>query len=310
MTGFKKYRNGWLTGTDKVTLAYIIFTALLLVAGAGRLEDAGSHFLMRALMIAFMGVVVYLEQENEARWPKTLHALYPLLFLVYFFPETDYLNDLFMDALDPAIIRMEISVFGFMPSVAFSACCPQPWISEIMHAGYFSFYFIILFFALYYFLKRPELFQERMFQFFFAFYIFYIIFDLFPSEGPQYFLAGSVPEVPQGFFITRLMNGILAVGDRPTGAFPSSHIGMTWLIMYFFFQDRRRFFYYWLVPALILTLSTVYIRAHYAVDVLGGFLMVPILVWAGQKAWQRLRRQEVVAGEDGVPESPVVPPLG
>ena len=309
MAGYRKYTNGRLTGTDKLTLLYITLTTLLLLAGIGRLEQTGSHFLMRVVMIAFIGVVLYLEQEYEGRWAQALHALYPLLFLMYFFPETDYLNDLFMDVLDPAIIHLETAVFGFMPSVAFSACCPQPWVSEIMHTGYFSFYLIIFFFAVYYYVKRPDLFPQRVFLFFFSFYVFYLIFDLFPSEGPQYFLAGSVPEVPRGYFMTRLMNDILLAGDRPTGAFPSSHIGMTWLIMYFFFHDRRRLFYYWLAPAVVLTLATVYIRAHYAMDVLGGFVMVPLLIWTGQKAWQRFRRQAIVPAGETVPESPVAPPF-
>ena len=305
-----KYLNGRLTATDKITLAYLLLTTLWLVAGTGRLEQTGSHYLMRVFMIVFIGMVLYLEHRYDNRWTRILHAFYPLLFLAYFFPETDYLNDLFMDPLDPALIRLELSVFGFMPSMVFSACCPQPWFSEIMHAGYFSFYCLILFFAVHYFMKRPELFRQRMFQFFFAFYVFYLIFDLFPSEGPQYFLAGTVPEVPRGYLITRMMNGILAVGDRPTGAFPSSHIGMTWLILYFFFRDHRRLFYYWLVPALVLTLSTVYIRAHYAVDVLGGFLILPLQIWAGKKVWQGVRERQAATAEEHVRESPLVPPLG
>ncbi len=309
MAGEKKYRNGRLTATDRITILYIVFTTFLLLAGIGRLEHVGPHFLMRAMMIAFIGVIIFLEQEYEGGWTRMLHAMYPLLFLGYFFPETDYLNDLFMEVLDPAIIRMELAVFGSMPSMTFSVCCPQPWFSEMMHAGYFSFYLIILFYAVYYFVKRPELFSQRMFGFFFAFYVFYLIFDLFPSSGPQYFFTPPANEVPQGYVITDLMNRILAVGDRPTGAFPSSHIGMTWLIMYFFFRDARRLFYLWLLPALILTFATVYIKAHYAVDVIGGFLMVPLLVWVGNKVWLLVRREEIVTEKKSVPESPVAPPL-
>jgi len=310
MAGNRKYRNGRLTATDRITILYILLTTLLLVTGTGRLEHPAMHYLMRAVMIAFIGLVVYLEQEYEGRVTQALHALYPVLFLAYFFPETDYLNSLFMDTLDPAIIRLETGLFGFMPSVAFSACCPQPWVSEVMHAGYFSFYPIILFFAIYYYVKRPELFSRRMFVFFFAFYLFYLIFDFFPSSGPQYFLPPPANEVPPGYYITGLMNRILAVGDRPTGAFPSSHIGMTWLIMYFFYRDNRKLFYYWLLPAGVLTFATVYIKAHYAVDVLGGFLMVPFFVWAGRRAYQLMRREEVLPEkEKAVAGSSVAPPL-
>ena len=84
------------------------------------------------------------------------------------------------------------------------------------------------------------------------------------------------------------MGKILEYGDRPTGAFPSSHIGMTWLVMYFFFKDNRKIFFIWLVPAVLLTFSTVYIRAHYAIDVLAGFAIVPFFLWAGRFAYSRM----------------------
>ncbi len=303
-----KNHSPLLTATDRITLGYILFTTLLLLAGGGRLEHPGSHYLVRAGMITLVMAVAWLDKETESRWARFLHAFYPLLFLGYFFPETDYLNDLFQPSLDPAIIRLEMILFGTMPSLTFSSCCPWPWFSELMHTAYFSFYVIILFFALRYFFRHPRLFRYRMFQFFLAFYSFYVIFSFFPSEGPQYFLMPPDNVVPHGYVMTELMNRILEMGDRPTGAFPSSHIGMTWLIMYFFFRDDRRAFYGWLVPALLLTLATVYIKAHYAVDVLGGFMMVPLLAWLGQVLYPLLE-QETATGTELVAEPPVVPPV-
>jgi len=243
------------------------------------------HYFARLAMFILIWLFIRLEKEFPGRLTRFLHIFYPLFFLSYFFPETDYINNIFFNNFDPQIIRLETAVIGFLPSVVFFKCCPRPWFNELMHLGYFSFYLIIIFFTVYYYVKYPILFTKRFFFFLHSFYIFYLIFMLFPTEGPRYTLASPGNDVPPAYFITHLVQKLQAYGDRPTGAFPSSHIGMTWLIMYFFFRDNRKFFYGWLPLSVILTFSTVYIKAHYALDVMGGLMMVPVLLWAGQKSY-------------------------
>ncbi len=270
---------------DRITILYIFLTASLLLFGTGSYENVTGHYLVRAGMLLFIWMILRLEEEFPGRLTRTVHQLYPLLFLTYFFPETAYLGDLFSHHLDPGIVRAEISVLGFLPSEAFSRCCSQPWFSELMHFGYFSFYLIITFFVVYYYAKLPHLAGKEIFIFLFSFYTFYLIFIFFPSEGPQYYLPAGKESMPDGYLFTHIMQKILLYGDKPTGAFPSSHIGMTWLMMYFFFKDKRKVFYWWLIPAILLTFSTVYIKAHYALDVMAGFLTVPVFAWSGNKVY-------------------------
>jgi len=282
MAGNPSLKRSGLNLTDRITILYIFITAILLVAGTGTYQDAVSHYIVRAGMLLFILLMASIAEKYPGRLTNTLHYLYPLIFISYFFKETDYLNNLFMDDMDPVIISFEKSFFGFMPSEAFSKCCPQAWFSELMHLGYFSFYLLMLFFIVYYTIKLPSLAAKRIFMFYQSFYIFYLIFIFFPSAGPQYFLPSSETVVPGGYFFTDIMNKILFYGDGLTGAFPSSHVGMTWLMMYFLFRDSRKIFFLWLIPAILLTFSTVYIKAHYAVDVIAGFLIVPGLIVSGK----------------------------
>jgi membrane-associated phospholipid phosphatase len=87
------------------------------------------------------------------------------------------------------------------------------------------------------------------------------------------------------------MKVIIELGDRPTGAFPSSHVGITWIAMSFFYKDSRKTFLIWLIPATVLTFSTVYIKAHYALDVAGGFLMVPLFIWLGNTLYDQIQER-------------------
>ncbi len=289
MTGNLSLKRFRLDLVDRITILYILLTALLLVTGTGIYENVATHYMVRAGMLLFILLMASIAKRYPGKLTNTLHYLYPLIFISYFFKETDYLNNLFMDDLDPVIISFEKSFFGFMPSEAFSGCCPQVWFSELMHLGYFSFYLLMLFFIVYYAIKLPSLAAKRIFVFYQSFYLFYLIFIFFPSAGPQYFLPGSETVVPGGYFFTDIMNKILFYGDGSTGAFPSSHVGMTWLMMYFLFRDSRKMFFLWLIPAILLTFSTVYIKAHYAVDVIAGIIIVPGLIVLGKSVYGYFR---------------------
>ena len=62
-------------------------------------------------------------------------------------------------------------------------------------------------------------------------------------------------------------------GERPTAAFPSSHVAIATLVM--LMAGRMRMWKYMLflsVPYVFLCLSTVYIMAHYAIDAIAGLL--------------------------------------
>jgi membrane-associated phospholipid phosphatase len=68
------------------------------------------------------------------------------------------------------------------------------------------------------------------------------------------------------------------LGERPTGAFPSSHIGVNVIILWYSFKYARNYFY-WIIPvSVILFLSTVYIKAHYVVDIVGAIITLPLFV--------------------------------
>jgi membrane-associated phospholipid phosphatase len=62
-------------------------------------------------------------------------------------------------------------------------------------------------------------------------------------------------------------------GSNGVDVFPSLHIAVPAFILAFDFLHHRKRFWLCLVPVLFLWLSTVYLRYHYFVDVLAGFLL-------------------------------------
>lgn len=128
--------------------------------------------------------------------------------------------------------------------------------------------------------KSKAIFLENTFKVAFSLLFFYFIFALFPSAGPQFYFNAIERAVPtNGFIFQDMIHAIQAGAEQPTGAFPSSHVGITVAILLLARKNLPLFYKACLPLAFILILSTVYIKAHYAVDAIFGILIAPIIVY-------------------------------
>ena len=107
-------------------------------------------------------------------------------------------------------------------------------------------------------------------------------------QGPKYFL----PELNRirysnfdGLIITPLMQAIFKNMNLAGAAFPSSHVAISLIALLFNFKYNRSLAVLFLPFTLLLFFSTIYIYAHYFVDVVGGILagmalyfLVPLLL--------------------------------
>ena len=115
---------------------------------------------------------------------------------------------------------------------------------------------------------------ETSFKVAFSLLFFYFIFALFPSAGPQFYFDLPKRTVPtNGYIFQDIMHAIQAGAEQPTGAFPSSHVGVTIAILILARKRLPLFFKICIPLSIILVLSTVFIKAHYAVDALFGLLI-------------------------------------
>ena len=68
-----------------------------------------------------------------------------------------------------------------------------------------------------------------------------------------------------------MVEGAKQAGERPTAAFPSSHVGITTVLVLLAWHTGNRKFFWLLVPFFTLMFfATVYIQAHYAIDAIAG----------------------------------------
>jgi membrane-associated phospholipid phosphatase len=69
------------------------------------------------------------------------------------------------------------------------------------------------------------------------------------------------------------------MAERPTAAFPSSHVGIICIIWILSFRYAPTLLKIIIPIGILLFLSTVYIKAHYLIDVFGGIISAPIFYW-------------------------------
>ena len=90
-----------------------------------------------------------------------------------------------------------------------------------------------------------------------------------------------------GGFPTRICYDFVALGSSFYDIFPSLHILMTCVLGDFDGRETRWRFWIMILPAIGLGASTLYLRYHYAIDLLAGFgIFLLLRVWASRQ-WPR-----------------------
>ena len=291
----KKAAKG-LLAFEWVAIGYLIITLLMMVILWDKLVSPAEMLKGRAqflLVTLACWAVYYL-------WPSRLmifvRVLVQMAFLGWWYPDTYELNRA-LPNLDHLFVGWEQSLFGCQPSLLFSQKVPYGWFSELMCLGYVSYFPLMLITYLYYFFKRYQEFQMTAFVMLASFFAYYVVFVLLPVTGPQfYYLAVGTEKIAAGifpnlgdWFLTHsermaapgwtdgfwyhMLDLTHDAGERPTAAFPSSHVGVTTVVMLLALRTRSKGLIFTILPFYILMcLSTVYIYAHYAIDAIAGLL--------------------------------------
>jgi membrane-associated phospholipid phosphatase len=246
----------------------------------------------QAVMITLALWAVY--RMLPCRFLIFCRVLAQLALLGSWYSETFEFNRLFPN-LDHLFAAWEQWVFGCQPALLFCQKWSSPVVSEILTMGYVSYFPLMVVVPLFYFLFRYEQFLRTAFVILGSFFLFYVIFIFLPVAGPQYYyLVVGNEDIAQGIFpnignyfethcermpspgyqdglFYKLLVWFHDAGERPTAAFPSSHVGVTVVLLWLARATQNRLFFWLLVPfAVLMFFGTFYIQAHYAIDAIAG----------------------------------------
>lgn len=197
-------------------------------------------------------------------------SIYAALSVLY--KETAILNLFFRPEIDPWLVHLDHLLFGFQPAKVFSETFPMAWFSELMFFGYFWYYLMPLWVLYWIYHKAPEKIESFGWVLISSFLLYYLVFIIVPAVGPQFYYPYPQNEISSQGIFGNIIKLIQHNGEAPTAAFPSSHVGISWIVLIWVWKNLKNQWLFLLPFILLLMTATVYIKAHYAADVWAGCL--------------------------------------
>lgn len=299
-----------LFAVEKMTLIYDLLTSILILFLFQRMDHPWHMLIDRAMIAAMTFLLMYLYRLAPCKFSAFVRIVIQLSLLSYWYPDTFEFNRFFPN-LDHLFASAEQFLFSGQPAIWLCNTFPHLIVSEAFNMGYFFYYPMMAIVMLYYFIFKFELFEKVSFVLVTSFFIYYLIYIFVPVAGPQfYFPAVGLDNVYQGIFpaigdyfnhnqellpgpgyqhgfFYSLVEGSQQVGERPTAAFPSSHVGISTVLMIMAWRGSKKFFFCLVPFYMLLCGATVYIQAHYVIDAIVGFFSAFLFYIIATKMFKR-----------------------
>ncbi len=272
-------------------LLYFAIIELVIIFTKPSLFLDWNFILTRVIFVFAFTFSVIIKRKISKNFFQLLQNILVFALMTFLYKETAMLNTLIFPKIDEFLSNLDQNIFKFQPSIEFSKHFNSLFFSELFYFGYFCYYLLplVVFGILYKFL--PQKIEEFGFILISSFLLYYFIFIIIPAEGPQFYFTFPDNYIEAQGIFGNAIKLIQKNGEAPTAAFPSSHVGISWIVIFWLYQNFRKSVKYFLPFVILLMFSTVYIKAHYFVDVVAGFLTAPIVFFLTFKFYKFLNRK-------------------
>ena len=198
------------------------------------------------------------------------------------------------------LYRWDLALFGVEPTV-WAQQFTHPLLTDVLTICYWLFYVTppLLGLLLYRKCKRLE-FRYTLLSIVLCLYLGYIGYAVWPASAPRLVIGDQFGPPLQGLWsaLDQTRAATKAIPLTAKGAFPSLHCAVALLATLLAWRHLRWFFWIQAVLAAGLITGTVYLRHHWVVDILAGFVLTVFSLWAGprlERWWERLAERHVPA---------------
>jgi membrane-associated phospholipid phosphatase len=276
---------------ELATLAIVTVVTITLAGAVARgAAPLQPLVLQAALLLGFAAIAWVLTRRPHSGWTPVVRGLAVIatMFTLYStlghvaFEAIPWLADPFLDAVDRMLF------LGRSPAMLWSSE-PSPRTVEFLsffYGAYIPFLYMSILLGL---VARPPAERDEFVTAVSILYALSFLGYLFlPARGPIVELASRFPaELRGGTFHSIVVSAIDGMGG-PHGAFPSLHVGATFLVVSFDLNHRNLLRGLIYIPLLLLiAIATVVLRYHWVIDLIAGVLLA---VAAGRLAPALLRR--------------------
>ena len=272
-------------------LGYMAITVITMLFAFTKVVNPESMLWGRLRILVITLALWGVYRMIPCRITKMVRIMAQIALLAWWYPDTYEINRMFPN-LDHIFAGWEQDLFGCQPALLFAKALPWAVVSELMSMGYFMYYPMIAAVVLYYFFCRYYEAERASFVLLASFFLYYLIYIYVPF----YFDAVGVQDIAKGIFpalgdyfnthtnclptpgytdgiFYQLVEDAKEAGERPTAAFPSSHVGVSTICMLLAWHSRNRKLLFIMLPFYtFLCMATVYIQAHYLIDAIAGWI--------------------------------------
>jgi membrane-associated phospholipid phosphatase len=264
-----------------------VFFGLFLLVTWVRLGFAAGFFSGDALLyLVFLtgnAWAIWFCRSNgtSIRWRLGL-LFYPVAMNVLFLQMKTAIPKIHPGRADALLQRVDALSIGTNLSLRLQPLV-QPALTEFFSFCYILFFPYLFISMIYYFCGDVSLLKKFVTSLFTIYGIGFLGYSIFPAAGPHIAMAGQFTKPLDGGWITRWNAAIVAAGSNNVDVFPSLHCAVSSFLLFFDRRHRPWRFKLYLVPAVGLWVSTIYLRYHYFIDVVCGFAIAAFALWLAKR---------------------------
>ncbi len=290
---------------DTITIAFLGIFAVMAVLWSASFPGWVGIVLRNVLMITGITLVALYDRRTHNTILDILHRFYIVAITFIIFKEVyDLLPAVHPGLYDNYLIGIDRAIFTVDPT-RWLAQFSSPVAVEYLQICYSLFYFLMIGLTVETVVRKQNANYEQVVTYLaYGFYLSYIGYFLFPAIGPRFTLhdfAQLNNELP-GMWLTNFLRDIInrgeSIGPGTTNffamaqrdAFPSGHTEMTLITIALVWRYRAAIRWWVTVIGVSLILSTVYLRYHYVIDVIGGVIFFLLTMWTAphiERWWSR-----------------------
>jgi membrane-associated phospholipid phosphatase len=276
---------------EAIALVFLVPTTYLTAVAnvyAHRVGDLGDRHpggLVRlGIALAFLAALALVRRVwPDAAWSKGLREVLPLVVCILIYTNLhDTIGFVNPHDVHGILAEMDRDLFGVIPCV-WAQRFITPGRTELMTFFYLNFFWIAPSTSLLLlFRRRLREFRAVTMGVLVCFYLGYFLYVLFPAAPPRLVLTYEFTRNLQGYpsLISNLSAGafsLLPVDSR--AAFPSLHAAVSLVALVYAWRFLRPWFWILLPFSVGLWASTIYLRHHFAVDLIAGWALAPVAIW-------------------------------
>ncbi len=246
----------------------VIWVRVLLSVGVMSIDN-----LVFTALIALNVVAILLPLRGESGWRWRMRLFfYPIAMNVAYLQMEHTIPLIHPNLEDAFLQRIDEFLVGGSLSLRFEVSA-TPLLTEVMSICYFLYLPYVLFSFVFYLSGDLDVLKRFYSGLFSIFGIGFLGYLFVPAVGPYVAMADQFNGELDGLWLTVWNAQFIQNASNGVDVFPSLHCAVSCFFVSFDWAHTRWRFYVYILPCVGLWVSTVYLRYHYFVDVICGFVL-------------------------------------